>query len=163
MTRGAICARGWRSRALLFPPSSFRLPQFPTKKDSLDNGGRCHLPGQHRAAISRPLWWLPQVGTCLPHFAQSGFEYLIFTDDEKGQELWNSTQGQNGDLLGRSDLFSYSDIWRPLPEQIRANPRSVWRGGLPVVTLHWLPWGHRNSGSKQGSHRIRFATLALQT
>lgn len=102
------------------------------------------LPGQRQAAMFLLLWQLPREGDCLSHFVQSVCEYLLFTEDKKGQELWNSIEGQSGNLSAWSSFLLYSDIWCPLPEQIRAIPSSSRGGGLPVLRQHSHQWEHRN-------------------
>lgn len=83
-------------------------------------------PSSHlSSAVTASTGGKPLVPFCLWIFD--------FHRRQKGQELWNSIEGQNGNLFAWSNFLLYSDIWRPLPEQIRAIPSSSRGKGLPVL------------------------------
>lgn len=134
-----ICLRMWMLQVLLFPPSSFSCTP-PKKRGEAERSVTDQMPPSP-CRVEQPSLFCSfcsrrqSVPTSFRTFVTIWFSQKT----KKGQELWNSIEGQNGNLFARSSFLSYSDIWCPLPEQIRAIPGSSGGGGdflFSVITVN---------------------------
>lgn len=71
---------------------------------------------------------------------------LTFTEDKKRARALELNRRSNSNLFAWSSFLSYSDIWCPLPEQIRAIPGRLrgGGGGLPVLRQRRRQCEHRH-------------------
>lgn len=144
----------WRLQVLFSPQPD---PSRPIKKQLRELG---QMSLFHSRAKQPSLFCqLPLQGICWLHFAQCLWIF-DFHRRQKGQEFWNSVEGQNGNLFAWSSFLLYPDIWHPLWDKIRVMLHQGGGGGLPVLIASSSVWT-QELGIRQGSHRNRWVTLAL--